>query len=388
MVPQVDIDWKDIRAVVVESDDWGVGEPGRGLETPRELETLYQVLESSKGTDGQPAVFTAFTCMSNPDYDAIRKNGFTEYADTWPAPTSEVARKWLQGIGRGVYFPEYHSNLHHTSPVVWMDLLRGKGPDSDRAKELFEKHSFAQGRHIPEFQGMTIKTMNTWIETGIARFTDTFGYAPCAAVTSDAYPETEVLWSSHGIQAVSLKNSRNNNGEVVVYDTKPWNNQDPWMPMGGFNRFYDLVYLSRNVFFECTQYTDQTPENVLPVIRTCWDGNEPAVLTSHRKHYVGGTKAEGLDKLAHLLQMLEKEGHVRFLTTAELNLLYRHGWSTRRHKNGLLVRKYDKNARVKLSLCVEQLISLPEGRDCSDKIADGGHELSVGTGDYIAITSP
>lgn len=380
----VSIDWKKYKAVVVECDDWGTGIPGNGLETVDELEDLYNVLEKKKGCDNQPSVFTAFACMSNPDYDAIRESGFTEFIDKGPDKNSPVCKKWREGVERGVFFPEYHSNFHHTSPVVWMDLLRGEGEKSERARELFDKKEYAQGYHIPEFLGMNIKEMNQWVKTGVERFYEAVGYMPSVAVTSDAYPETEIIWSIYGIKAVSLKNAKNNSGEVVVYHTKPWNNQNPWVPMGAFNRFYDLIYLTRNVFFESTQNAKITPEYTLSVIKKRWEENEPAVIQSHRTHYLKDRKEEGLEKLERLLNLLSDIPDVRFLTSAEVASLYRKGWSVRTGKRGHILRKWtDDKVPVIMEWAVKKIVSIPEEKDFSSRISNNGFTINVEPGDYI-----
>ncbi len=322
--------------------------------------------------------------MSNPDYDAIKTTGFTRFIDTGPDRNSLVCKKWREGVERGVFFPEYHSNLHHTSPVVWMELLKGQGNAAEKARELFNQKRYGQGYHIPEFQGMNIKEMNQWVKTGLERFYDAVGYPASVAVTSDAYPETEIIWSIHGIKAVGIKNSRNNYGEVVVYDTKPWNNQNPWVPMGAYNRFYDLIYLSRNVFFECTRDSNLTTEFVRSVIEKRWDNNEPAIIQSHRTHYVGSRKREGLEKLGRMLDLLSRTPDVRFLTSAEVAWLYRKGWSTRLHKKGCILRKWiEHNQPILMEKPVKKIVSLPEEKDFSGRITDKGFSLNIDPGDYL-----
>lgn len=101
------IDWNKYRAVVFESDDWGACEhvrhradaaalrhildqigagPSRldgTLESPDDLERLYCVLESVRGCDGQPAAFTAFMPMGNPDFAAIAASDFQRVSRYW-----------------------------------------------------------------------------------------------------------------------------------------------------------------------------------------------------------------------------------------------------------------------------------------------------------------
>jgi hypothetical protein len=241
LIRKFEIDPERFPAVVFESDDWGaceripsaeIAEKNKELlgwwqpklENIFELEELFSVIGKYIGIDNQKAVFTAFTSVGNPDYDAIRANGFTRYCDIgidegFPTPWNGdgIIEKMREGVRRGIWAPEYHSMLHHTSTKLWLELLRGEGPQNEYARKLFDLNCYLQDRHLPEYEKFTVREQREMIDTGMERFHRAFGYAPNAAVTSDAYPITVSLWAAAGINTVSLINCRVNSGEVVVY---------------------------------------------------------------------------------------------------------------------------------------------------------------------------
>lgn len=389
------IDWDRFPAVVFESDDWGACEAVRNaedaaalqplwdvvlersrpilttLESPGDLERLYQVLEAFPGADGLPAVFTAFTCTGNPDFEKTRATGrYHDIGIDVGVPPGwrrgDLLRAWRDGIARGVYAPEFHGNLHHTSPVTLMALLRGSGPEARLARESFEREVYCQGRHVPEFEGMTVRDQLAWNRAGVERFERAFGSPPACAITSDALPETETIWALLGIRAICLKNCRVNTGRVVVYPTKPWNNQDPSVPIGAHDPVLDVVYMVRNVFFECAANPAQSADAVFDVIRARWLEGEPAMISTHRANYVSLDPQRiesGFRELRRLLESLTTATATRFLTTAEVADLYRRGWSLRACGRRRVLRIYaDAPAPVRIEGAYEVALPLPEGQ--------------------------
>lgn len=371
-----EIDTAEYPVVVIESDDWGACEliPSAdlqenyfalmkkydnhsafcdsGLETPDQMRELFAILAKHKGADGNSAVFTAYTAMGNPDFEAIEANNFTKYIDIpinkgFPAPWQGegIIDTMLEGMKLGVWQPEYHAMLHHTSPRLWLKLLNESSPAGEFARELFKMRSYYQMKHIPEFHGYNIHEQYELISTGFRRFKETFGYEPNAAVTSDAFPETELVWQALGINTIPLKNSRVNTGEVVVYPTKPWNMQDVYAKIGDCSKIADACYLIRNVFCEASN----TAEEVLKTIDTVLKiHKEPAVISTHRCNYCTfneEARAKRMARLDEILTELDKQG-VYYLTSAELSSIYRKGYSERRIGDKILLRKWFENAAV------------------------------------------
>jgi len=410
------IDWERHRAMVFESDDWGGCEVAAApadaaivadvwdalharrrevlttLETPADLARLYDLLAAHQGADGLPAVFTAFVSVANPDFPAIRASGFERYADlaidqAVPArwQRGDIVGAWREGIRRGLFAPEYHANLHHTSPVRWLERLRAPGPEGVAARRLFELEVYCQGEHLPEFEGMALSEEHAWHEAGMSRFERICGYRPAAAITSDAYPETETLWALLGIRTICLKSCRVNSGQVVVYATKPWNNQDPAVPMGACHPRLDVAYLTRNVFFECAGRPEQSAQVAGEVIRARWSEGEPAVVSTHRANYVSldpGFAEDGRRQLARLLADLAAAG-ARFLTTAEVGDLYRRGWSLRAAGEQHILRFWSESgAQVRVPGTWAAARALPDGREHPGQAAGAATEFRLPVGDY------
>lgn len=409
------IDWNQFRAVVFESDDWGACEAVRNsedaialkpviermgkpslshstLETPDDLERLYTTLEAVRGWDGQQAVFTAFMPMGNPDYAAIAASGFQEYHDIgldegvppgWER--GDLIGKWREGVARGVFSPEFHAGLHHISPLLWLELLRDKGPDSQNARALFAHSSYTQSQHLPEYHGMNAAMQHAWVGRSIARFKNLFGYAPQAGVSSDTLPMTEVVWAVNGLQIFCLKNCRLHDGTVVTYDTKPWNSQDRNCPMGAYNRRHDLVYLGRNLHLD-----GKKPEDLgelTAAIQANWQRNEPVVVNTHRINYVGLDKErcdEGYDTLRVLLGWLAGQEGVRFLTTSELGQLYRDGYSMRQVGSHRLLRQWSQSTMtLRIPGAVTRLLSLPDHKAQQFHREGDGTVVELQQGDYL-----
>lgn len=410
------IDWVRHRAVVFESDDWGACEVaatpadaaivadvweelhGRRrevhatLETPGDLALLYDLLAAHPGADGLPAVFTAFVSVANPDFPAIRASGFERYADLaadeavphrWQR--GDLVGAWREGIRRGVFAPEYHANLHHTSPVRWLERLRSSGPVGEAARRLFDLEVYCQGEHLPEFEGLSLDEEFAWHETGMARFERICGYRPAAAITSDAYPETETLWALLGVRTICLKSCRVNSGQVVVYPTKPWNNQDPAVPIGACHPRLDVAYLTRNVFLESAGRPEQSARVAAEVIRARWAEGEPAVISTHRANYVSLDPAlaeDGRRELERLLAALATAG-ARFLTSAEVGDLYRRGWSLRAVGARHVLRVWSEDAgEVRLPGRWRAARELPHGVEHAGHADADATVFVLGVGEY------
>ena len=146
----------DRPVLVIESDDWGMtGVPSRqvyenlvstevfpagnpwyrdALETPEDLDRLYDVLSSVRDSRGRPAQLTANFIMSNPDPDRLLSGEEPQTCfDTLPESCEEhpeireLKGKWEEGIKRELFRPEYHG-LYHLNIWRLAEALRGADP--------------------------------------------------------------------------------------------------------------------------------------------------------------------------------------------------------------------------------------------------------------------
>lgn len=352
------LDWKSHPAVVFESDDWGACEyaptrqewerqkaltptgewqpyfDGR-LESPDDMERLGAVLESVRDSRGHPAVFTAFTCLANPDFAKIAAGGGKNYHDLMvdegfpsPWPGRDVVASWQKAVACGIWEPEFHARFHHTHAADWLALLRDPSPEGDRARGRFSRQIYCQDRHFPEYRAMTRAEIVSWISPAIEAFRRIFGRLPEAGVTSDATAEVEAVWAEHGMRIFCLRNFSIPGAPPIIYHTKPWNNQDASTPMGAWNPQTDVIYLSRNIFFEPAHDPEYSFDRTMDHIRQVWARNEPAVISTHRINYVHyrPEKEEcGLRELRRVLEALVETPGIQFLSTREVAARYRHG---------------------------------------------------------------
>ncbi len=349
------LDWKNHPTVVFESDDWGACEHAptpcewerqraatppealrpyhnAKLETPAEVARLADLLAAHRDAEGRPTQFTAFTCMANPDFEAIAANGFTQYIDRFvdegfppPWPGEGVVAAWRQAMERGVWAPEFHTRFHHTHGGDWLALLREPG---SVARARFEAAIYNQERHYPEYRAMSPAEIDAWVAPAIAAFERTFGIAPSAGVTSDATAEVEAAWAAHGVRTFCLRNFSIPGDAPIIYHTKPWNNQDATTPMGAWNPETDVIYLARNIFFEPAFDPAYSFDTLLDHVRQVWARNEPAIFSTHRLNFVNYDEAlaqRGLRELERMLAVLTQEPRLRFMSTREVAARYRHG---------------------------------------------------------------
>ena len=214
----------------------------------------------------------------------------------------------------------------------WLKLVQEDSVLGAEAKKRFAQKIYYQNSHYPEYTGMTPEETQQWLEPALATFQRLFGTAPTAGVTSDATPLTEILWAANGIKTFCLRNFSIPGAEPLVYLTKPWNNQDSSTPMGAWNPETDVVYLSRNIFFEPAFDPHYSFEKIVADIEAVWARNEPAILSTHRLNYISWNAdftRRGFTEMERLLAWLAQQGNTRFLTTAEASDIYRTGKSVR-----------------------------------------------------------
>ena len=173
------VEWSRMRAVVLESDDWGLcawspddaarralaDTPayqslagrrygGSTLESAEDVRQLAETLAGFKGGDGIPPVWQANTIVAAPDYEALGAARLERPAPSpgaagdpvpalplidLPGTPSRWSRPGLwnevgAAIAAGVWWPELHG-LHHLPETAWLGALRGGADDARRAFE-------------------------------------------------------------------------------------------------------------------------------------------------------------------------------------------------------------------------------------------------------------
>lgn len=356
--PRVNVDWARLRAVVLESDDWGLcawvpdreawkalaGTPafrsraglrygGSTLESAAEVKALVELLLAHRGGDGLPPVWQANTVMANPDYPSLAQSAreavalpLVELPDTparWSRPGlwDEVRR----ASEAGVWSIELHG-LHHLPESAWLVALRRGDDDARRA---LAEHSpvcaavEASGEYDPSEPR---ETRRRNLERAIALFRALAGRAPRSFCPPD------YRWDE------SLEADAERNG-VTTFQGKAEQAGSPfpplrrflialhWPPHGRGTRFY---MPPRTAFEPCGLgggRARMAVEKSLRCARGEWKRSRPVVISSHRLNYAHLDPAwseAGREALRALLSALCNEG-ATFLTDPEVRSLVERG---------------------------------------------------------------
>ena len=246
----MNLDWKRMKAVVLESDDWGLcawapdlqayrvlsdmpvfRSPagrrygGSTLERAADVRRIAGVLLEFRGGDGIAPILQANTVMAAPDYARIEPPAFA--FDELPliglplAP-SRWARPGLWGEivaarEAGVWWPELHG-LHHLPESAWLKALRTGVLDARRA---FEHQSpvcdaVVNSGEYDASEPLELRIRN--LERAVQRFEQVIGRAPesfCPPnYRSDARIESEA--ERLGVRTIQGRPERPGGGWVRV----------------------------------------------------------------------------------------------------------------------------------------------------------------------------
>ncbi len=351
--------WSSNRKIVVlESDDWGsirmpstqafeslrqlqlpisIGSSERynkfdTLESPADLECLFDVLTSVRDKNNRPAVLTPLCVVANPDFSKIEQTQFHEYffepiTDTFEKiyGNHDSFNLWREGIEKRLFVPQFHGREHLNVPF-WMRALASGDKDALTAFKFgfwgFQNiHPLGVTFQAAFFQEKQtdLDVYKQIIASGLDLFESLMGYRASYFVPPNGQID-RLLYSTayqSGIEFIyedKLKSVVTNNRSKRVFHR-----------MGELNSQRQIV-LTRNSIFEPSMSTTDSVGLCLSDIETSFLWNKPAVISSHRVNYIGqlhnSNRDNGLKQLKQLLQGIVKRWpDVEFMTSAELGQL-------------------------------------------------------------------
>lgn len=368
----MNLDWTRLRAVVLESDDWGLcawspdvqgwralaDQPvfrspggrryaGSTLESAEDVRAMGDLLGSFRGGDGFPPVWQANMILAAPDYTKLTPPQFDvtslplhEFPNTpsrWSRP-----RLWEQvTLARmsGVWWPELHG-LHHLPERAWLTALRRGVPDARRALEHQSPICTGvdeSGEYHPS-EPPQVRTRN--LETAVAAFRRLFGRLPDSICPPDYRWDEQLERDAERLGVTTIQGK----GEQLGHSFPRIRRRllrYRWPHVHGA-RFY----LPLRIAFEPHGQTGPSrvgAEAVHRAARESWQRAQPAVISTHRVNYVHLDPAaaeNGRAALRDLLKRLEGDNAV-FLTDREVRELQERAWSLREiGTRGVLVRYY------------------------------------------------
>jgi len=422
--------WAKHKVIVIESDDWGdlaatqnagvfravIGSHGRDytLETPEEMQKLYDILLKYKGADNRHVVFQPNYIAGQFDFGAMKENGFTKcvlkgLADGIPKSwqRGDILGKAREGIKLGIWYPEFHGHIHHIQVDLWTEALREgdpvalkyfsyqcKGGVSPKPKYKYLGCEFGRGE-------MSEARIDELVRQGVKFFYDCFGYRPHASISSATTKTALKALARHGISVQQLRTwVMNDDSRQINQSTgKDLVAMDPDNVMGTYDPDLGVTYLNRNVQMEPFGVVSPSKYTIyLKVIRRRWKHNLPAIVSIHRGNLVMIGKSrlqKNFDVFDNLLAAVQREHpDAVYMTDYEVAQLYRGGKSILDHGvhgDHLVCRNYlsrEQSFDVKLPAGqkAKSVTDLRTGKAVPYETIAGGIKFAAGEGDYVVRT--
>lgn len=302
------------------------------IATPRDLISLFEVLYSVKDSAGRPAVFTPVSVVANPDFKKIRQSDYTQYffepftetLKRFPG-TEDSFRMWKEGIGNGIFIPQFHGR-EHLNVKVWMRALK-----SGHQKTLNAFRNGVWGISTAKEPGIKVEFLAAFdfidpndieyhkevIISGLDLFETIFNYRATFFVPPNGpfSAELESVISEEGIKFLSSPKI-----QAVPIGKGKTRKRFHWL---GQKSKYGFRYLTRNCFFEPSDNRIDWVTSCLNDISLAFKWNKPAVICSHRVNYIGAlnevNRDKGLQSLKNLLlEIIKWWPEAEFITSENL----------------------------------------------------------------------
>jgi hypothetical protein len=351
--PRETVDWRHLRAVVLESDDWGLcawvpddeahraladsaafrSPAGRvygrsTLERADDVARLVALLMEFRGGDDEPPVWQANTVMATPDYARLPPPAFAadplpllrypEFPSRWARPGLWEAVE--RGRAAGVWWPELHG-LVHLPQAAWLASLRAGADDAVRAHahQCFVCQAVEAAAEYDPREPETLRSRA--LAQGVEWFRERFGRLPGSLCAPDYRWDERLEADAESLGLATLQGHAEQMGRPFrrarhVLARLRWRR-------GRGRRFY----LPARIAFE--PRGDAAPGSRLGAAaahraaRAAWSRGQPAVVSSHRLNYAHLDPAwaeAGRAALRDLLARLTGDG-ARFLTDIQVRAL-------------------------------------------------------------------
>lgn len=376
----MNLDWSRLKAVVLQSDDWGLcawvpdeqayrvladtpafrAAAGRvygrsTLESADDVGRLAATLAGIRTRDGVPPVLQANTVVAAPDYarlvpprfetggepggerGALPVRGSEDPPTRWRRPGLIAAVD--RAIEAGAWWPELHG-LTHVPQRAWLEALRRGAADARRAHEQQSavcEAVEASGEFDPsEPPGLRSHVLGD----AVARFGARFGRAPSSLCPPDYRWDGRLESDAARLGMKIVQGKAEQHGHPFPRLRRLWHRYR-WPDVG--SRYHPPPRIAFEPRGQSRLDAPLGVDATHAAARAAWRRGQPAIVSSHRVNYAHldpGWSETGCQGLRALLARLAGEGAV-FLTDAETLDLVMRGWSVRPlGARGALVRRY------------------------------------------------
>lgn len=310
------------------------------LETKQDLEQLYEVLESVKDKNGNPAIFTPFTLPCNINFEKMEAEDFHEFhfeplpetykklAIQQPEAYQNAWETWQKGIEKGILKPQFHGREHlnlkifneklKTRDTQLLVALKNKSytsisDDSYPTMSCFAAFDFWDVKENDGLKPLLIDGLN-WFEK-VFGYQSTYFTPPVFNIHHSLFQTLK----DKGIRFIDLALMRSEHQGFGKYK-KAFN-------YTGKKANNGLTIMVRNVVFEPTEDRGiDWVQFTMKQIDTAFRWNKPAIISSHRVNFCGHidpkNREKGLETLKKLLQeIVVKWPNVEFMSADTLGEL-------------------------------------------------------------------
>ncbi len=349
-----------MKAVVLESDDWGLcawsadeeahralrdtpayrSAAGRvygrsTLESCEDVRRLCAVLEEVRGADGLSPVWQANTVIAAPDYSRLHPPDYAP-AEFPTRIQPEAPSRWTRpglwdqvrrAIERDLWWPELHGMLHIPASS-WLESLRRGDSDSRLA---FEQQGLIcrAAESGTEFDAREPRELRErHLALAVQAFSSLFGRKPSSFCPPDYGWDSALTASAAGLGIIVMQGWVEQAGLRFSYPRR-WLRRRAWP-----RRLGPLHVMPGRIAFEPRGSAGGGPlgaRRALERIRRSWSAGRPAVLSTHRANYAhldGEWSEAGRSQLRTLLDGIARAGGC-FLVDVEVVQLAERGWSFR-----------------------------------------------------------
>jgi hypothetical protein len=332
------------KIVVIESDDWGsIRMPSReiydflirqghkvdnlsfnrydSLACETDLSLLFNVLHSVKDKNNNPAIITANTVVTNPDFVKIKASNYQQY---YYEPFTETLKHysghqgsfklWQEGMNAGVFRPQFHGR-EHLNVTRWMKALKTNTGNVRFGFDL-EMFDLSIGNQITEDSFMDTLNFESDSELafqrdsiveGLQMFENIFGYKSTTFIAPCYIWDCRLNKTLADFGVKALQGGWFQLEPTVGYEHKF---KKRFHYIGQKNK-YDQTYLVRNISFEPSINTVTDLKNdVLKRMDFLFKMKKPVIISSHRLNYIGyidsNNREKNLKLFRELLQQIVK----------------------------------------------------------------------------------
>lgn len=329
------------KIVVIESDDWGsIRMPSKddynallakgirvdnchycsndALESGDDLTALFEVLNGVKDINENPAIITANTVVTNPDFDKIKADNYKEYyyklisesyKDIQGCENSFELLK--EGNEKGLLSIQSHGR-EHLNINRWMHYLQNDYPET---KYAFEHGVYGLSTTItsekrksflPAFDFESAEEeqqVNEIAKDGLRIFKELFGFA------SESFIAPNYVWSKSLVKNIAEEGVRFIQGaRLHTYRTPIGRKTTKRLRYFAKKNDFGQIDLVRNAFFEPTENPAKVwVDSCLTEISSAFFWKHPAVICAHRVNFMGGLNEKNRDDNLRLLKKLLNE---------------------------------------------------------------------------------